>query len=78
MGHKRDRNKVIDVQPEPTNVKEALLTQLTANGFDVSGMRDYELALLSLIGFAKAEIVDAIDELGAMLEDVMTEEEGGG
>lgn len=73
MGHKRDRNKVIDVQPE-VNVKEALITQLRTNGFDSGNMTEFELCLLSLIGFAKAEIVEAIDELGAMLEDVMTEE----
>ena len=77
MGHKRDRNKVIDIPTEPVNIKESLLTQLRTNGFDTSSMTEYELALLSILGVAKAEIVEAIDELGAMLEDVMTEEEGG-
>jgi tRNA U34 5-carboxymethylaminomethyl modifying enzyme MnmG/GidA len=77
MGHKRDRNKVVDIPTEPINIKESLLTQLRTNGFDTSGMTEYELALLSILGVAKAEIVEAIDELGAMLEDVMTEEEGG-
>jgi hypothetical protein len=74
MGHKRDRNKP---QPEVIpNLKVRLEDDMRAGGFDPMQMTEFEKALLVQIGTAKNEIVDAIDQMGAMLEDVLGERMG--
>jgi hypothetical protein len=73
MGNKRNRNKP---QPEESpNLKAKIVDDLRKSGFDPDSMKEFELALLIQIGAAKNEIVDAIDELGAMLEDVLAPED---
>ena len=76
MGNKRNRNKPVpEIQP---NLKVKLEEDLRASGFDPMSMTEFEKAMLVQVGAAKNEIVDAVDELGAMLEDVLAPEEDAG
>jgi hypothetical protein len=73
----KNRHKVLDVVAEvvPINQKEALEDQLRVAGFDPMQLTEFEKALLFQIGWAKHDVVEAIDELGAMLEDYLGEGE---
>jgi len=73
VGNKRNRNKPELVTPE--NLKEKVLKDMKVAGFDPAQMTEFELALLVQIGAMKNEVVDAVDELGAMLEDVLAPED---
>lgn len=73
MGHKRDRNKV---EAEiVVNEKDRMLAELNKAGFNTTMFSEFELAALVQMGALKNEVVDAIDELGAMLEDYLSPEE---
>ena len=76
MGNKRNRNKeeLVPVQ----NVREQAVSQLEAGGFNTALFTEYEIAMLTQVTIAREKIVEAIDELGAMLEDVLAPEEGEG
>jgi hypothetical protein len=73
----RNRHKVLDVVAEvvPVNQKEALEDQLTNAGFEPQNFSDFEKALLIQIGLMRTDVVEAIDELGAMLEDYLVDPE---
>jgi hypothetical protein len=71
----KNRHKVLDVVAVPINQKEALEDQLRVAGFDPMQLTEFEKALLIQIGLMRTDVVEAIDELGAMLEDYLGEGE---
>jgi len=83
VGNKRNRNKqlaVIDAEftAIETTDREKIQAELRKQGFTPENMSEYELAMLVQVGVATNEIIAAIDELGAMLEDVLAPEEDAG
>jgi hypothetical protein len=71
----KNRHKVLDVVAVPINQKEALEDQLTNAGFEPQNFSEFEKALLIQIGLMRTDVVEAIDELGAMLEDYLSDPE---
>ena len=73
----KNRHKTLDVVAEvvPINQKDALEDQLRVAGFDPMQLSEFEKALLIQIGLMRTDVVEAIDELGAMLEDYLGEGE---
>ena len=73
----KNRHQVLDVKAEVVKVsqKEALETQMIEAGFDVSQFSEFEKALLLQIGLMRHEVVEAIEEFGAMVEDYIGEGE---
>lgn len=77
MGHKRDRNKVKTIDVEPIqNKRDQIVKELRADGFNVDSMTEFELAMLVQMGAFKNEVVDAVDKIGALVEEIWPEEEG--
>jgi hypothetical protein len=73
MGHKRERNKVIDVTPV-VNMREKLIAELKQNGFNPDQMTETDLAMLAQVGEIGNEIIEAIDTVGQVVFDYL---EGG-
>jgi hypothetical protein len=73
----KNRHKTLDIVAEvvPINQKDALEDQLRVAGFDPMQLSEFEKALLIQIGLIRTDVVEAIDELGAMLEDYLGDRE---
>ena len=77
MGNKRNRNKQ-PVIVQPVNFREKVIADLRRNGFEPQSMTEFDLALLTQIGLFQNEVVEAIDEVGATIEDCLVEPEDEG
>lgn len=70
--HKQWRNR-----PEAkVNGREAIIAQLASAGFNPERFTEYELCMIAATGIQTSEIKEAIDDLGAMLEDYLFGDEG--